>query len=68
MKEITEKKAEEIIDNRVPLGKFWCREGDAFIGIDNESGDAWTEQFDNLDECKKWLFMKYKERIIFYAY
>lgn len=28
---------------------------DLFIGIDNSTGDAWTEEFDNLEQCLNWL-------------
>lgn len=47
--------ARKIIDTRKPRGAFWCREADAYIGIDNRTGDGWVEQFGNFDECMTWL-------------
>lgn len=58
MKEITEITSEQataIIDSREPLGKFYLYEGGKVIGIDNERGEAWTEEFENLKECTDWL-------------
>ncbi len=52
---VTNEAALEIIEKRVPLGKFYCYEGRKVIGIDNETGDAWTEEFGSLKTCKKWL-------------
>ena len=39
-----------------PLGYFYTKEGDTFVGIDNSTGDAWTEEFHSLRECTDWLF------------
>jgi hypothetical protein len=39
----------------IPLGRFICREGKKFIGIDNSDGDAWTEEFSTEAECVRWL-------------
>lgn len=53
--QVCRKEASEIIETRKPLGKFICTEGDSFIGIDNSTGDAWTEKFIALELCLKWL-------------
>ena len=53
-KEITKAEALEIIKERKPEGLFYHKDGDKFIGIDNSSRDAWTEEFHNLDRCIKW--------------
>ncbi|HAT4069829.1 MAG: hypothetical protein E6363_01015 [Enterobacter sp.] len=47
--------ANEIINTRKPLGLFWTREKQWFVGIDNSTGDAWTECFKSKKECFKWL-------------
>lgn len=52
--QITSDEAKEIIDKRVPLGKFYLIDGDKYIGIDNSSGDAWTEEFDSYEEMRDW--------------
>lgn len=55
IKEITSKEAGNIINSRKPLGKFWLKEDKTYIGIYNETGDAWTEEFKNKDSCIEWL-------------
>ena len=47
--------AERIIDTRKPLGLFYLLDNGIYIGIDNSTGDAWTEEFTSLYQCKKWL-------------
>ena len=55
LEEIQSEEARKIINTRKPLGKFFKREGDFFVGIDNSTGDAWTEEFDQLKDCIEWL-------------
>lgn len=38
-----------------PLGLFYLKENAKFIGIDNSSGNAWTEEFSDLAACIAWL-------------
>lgn len=38
-----------------PLGLFYNWDGDTVIGVDNSTGDAWTEDFPTLEECLAWL-------------
>ena len=38
-----------------PLGLFYHRDGDTVTGVDNSTGDAWTEDFSTLEECLAWL-------------
>lgn len=52
---VSQQAAHNIIDTRLPLGLFWLKEGDKYIGIDNLTGDAWTEEFDTQEECLTWL-------------
>lgn len=61
IKKVTQDEAESIIATRQPLGKFYILDKASFprrtvyVGIDNEDGDAWTEDFKTLKTCKKWL-------------
>lgn len=52
---VSGKKMMEIIETREPKGKFICVDGNIYIGCDNETGDAWTEDFTSREECEKWL-------------
>ena len=47
--------AYRVIEKRSPRGLFYHREGDVYVGIDNTTGDAWTEDFPTKAECIKWL-------------
>ncbi|MBS6355418.1 hypothetical protein [Oscillibacter sp.] len=39
-----------------PLGLFYQQEdGGAWVGIDNSTGHAWTEEFETQAECLEWL-------------
>ena len=38
-----------------PAGLFYLKEGDKFIGIDNSTGNAWTEEFPDEASCLRWL-------------
>lgn len=53
--EIRQEQADAIIDTRDPLGLFYLNSGGHYIGIDNSTGDAWTEEFSSLRQCKNWL-------------
>ncbi len=60
-------RADEIIEDRKPLGKFIVFNNDdlnkslgrSFTGIDNEDGCAWAEDFSNLHDCYNWLVGRY---------
>ncbi len=60
IQKISSEQASEIIDKRVPLGLF-CLEGTladgtpVWVGIDNTTGDAWTEDFKSKAACTRWL-------------
>jgi len=46
----------QIIQMREPLGLFYAREAShLYVGVDNGTGDAWTEDFRSLRRCKRWL-------------
>lgn len=53
--EISKREAYRIIDERKPRGMFFLKEGEGYTGIDNLTGDAWTEEFATRAECIKWL-------------
>ena len=38
-----------------PRISFYSKDDDKFIGVDNSTNDCWVEEFDTLEECKKWL-------------
>lgn len=53
--ELTSEQASEVIETRTPPGLFYTKEGELFVGIDNSTGDAWTEEFMTKESCFKWL-------------
>lgn len=55
IKEITGDEADEIIEKRKPLGLFYEKSTDLYIGIDNSQGDAFVEEFKTKENCIKWL-------------
>lgn len=55
IKNITNKQANEIIESRIPIGLFYARDGDRYVGIDNLTGHAWVEEFENSNHCITWL-------------
>lgn len=54
-REITPNESVEIIIAREPRGLFWQKDEDVYVGIDNTTGEAWTEDFKTLDDCLAWL-------------
>lgn len=61
--EITSKQYTDILDNAEygywePYGLFFVRDGNSYIGIDNSTGECWTEEFTSFSACKKWLSCK----------
>ena len=52
---VSKKLMNEIIEKRTPLGKFYSIDKGVFIGCDNSRGEAFVEEFNDLDSCKKWL-------------
>ena len=36
-------------------GLYFCADGDAVVGVDNSTHDAWTEEFDHIVKCKAWF-------------
>ena len=52
IRQINSKETRKIIDDRKPIGKFYEYDNGKFIGLDNETGDCWVEEFDMLEKCK----------------
>jgi hypothetical protein len=45
-----------IISTREPIGQFYAKEGRrCWVGVDNGTGDAWTEEFRTKRQCLRWL-------------
>lgn len=55
VKEITSEQASIIIDTRQLSGLIYLLDNGIYIGIDNSTGNAWTEEFLNPLQCKEWL-------------
>lgn len=62
VEKITREKAHEIWDSSPtgredykPRGRFYYMDGKTIIGIDNDRGGAWTEEFKNWDTFKLWI-------------
>jgi len=53
---VTQEFMSQIIETREPQGLFYRKAGrHLYVGVDNGSGDAWTEDFNSLRKCKRWL-------------
>lgn len=52
---VSSEEAIRIIETRKPSGLFIQQAGDRWVGIDNTTGDAWTEEFEDLNACLSWL-------------
>ncbi|MBR3972948.1 MAG: hypothetical protein IKJ99_03210 [Oscillospiraceae bacterium] len=48
----------EVIEHRGRRGLFVEEAGNVIIGIDNSTGYAWVEEFQNLTDCLMWLVDK----------
>lgn len=54
-RKIGKDEALRVIDTREPFGMFYLKEEQGYTGIDNRTGDAWTEDFPTKAKCLKWL-------------
>ncbi|QTL51182.1 MULTISPECIES: hypothetical protein [Priestia] len=52
---VNHREAMFIIDTRFPRDLFLEPSGGCWIGIDNSTGEARTEEFNSLRECVAWL-------------
>ena len=48
-------KGKSIIEKRKPHGLYYLYVDGIYIGIDNSTGHTWTEEFQDLKQCKNWL-------------
>lgn len=56
LKQLTEAELQAVIETREPRGLFYYRSADgSCTGVDNTTGDAWTEEFPNFLKCFTWL-------------
>ncbi|GEM_PF-1135027 len=55
IEEINLQKARMIIDIRKPLGLFYFKEDEYWLSLDNTTGDAYVEEFENRNDCISWL-------------
>lgn len=58
IRRITTDEATSIIETYEPRGLFYVEIGAGFVGIDNSTGHAWTEEFDTLPKCRAWLLQE----------
>ena len=61
---VTPKEAVEIIATCKPIGKFLLIENGRFIGIDNSTEEAWTEEFLDVQDCIEWLNGKERNEML----
>lgn len=52
---VTLEQGREIAQDRMPLGQFMCPSNGFYYAIENESGDAWIEQFNTVQQCINYL-------------
>lgn len=55
MKEVTLEVLANIIEERKPLGLFYSQEGSRFVAVDNSQGEAWTEDFETIEQVRNFL-------------
>ncbi len=55
IQELTQEQMSEVIETRKPIGKFYRQEGNTFVGVDNTTGDAWTEEFNDFGTLLLWI-------------
>ena len=41
-----------------PVGLFYYRDKNIVVGVDNSTGEAWTEEFSSVKKCLAWLNQK----------
>jgi len=56
VEKITAEAMSVIIETRQPRGLFYRKAGRrCYVGVDNSTGDAWTEEFRTKRQCLRWL-------------
>lgn len=50
-----------IIEFRTPYGKYWTEVSPGkYVAVDNNTGDAWTEEFEDKEIMLDWLNDKFE--------
>ena len=52
---VEEADLQKIVETREPHGLFYAETKNGAVGVDNRTGDAWTEEFPNKEACERWL-------------
>lgn len=55
IKEVSKEEISKIIDTREPKGLFWHKDKNLYVGVDNTTGEAWTEEFKEFKDCENFL-------------
>ena len=58
IQKVTPEKLNEVIENMKDdkyYGRFYAKEGDIFVAVDNTTANAWTEEFDTEKDALLWL-------------
>lgn len=53
--EVSEAFCNMVINEREPKGIFFFKSNEDYIGVDNKTGEAWTEVFVDKNTCLEWL-------------
>lgn len=62
--QVSKNRAVEIISSYSPIGKFFTVDHGLYVGIDNQTGEAYVEEFETLDACFKWLCSELVENAV----
>ena len=52
-----------VINTRQPRGLFLARDRPFWTAADNTTGDAWTEDFGNIQDAARWLNGEERDKI-----
>ena len=55
IQKLTSEEMARVINTREPRGRFYQVEGRIIIGVDNTTGDAWTEDFRDFETFMLWI-------------
>lgn len=55
IEEIGYLQAIQIVRSRSPIGKFWAQYGLVILAVNNTTGAAWVEYFEDVDTATHWL-------------
>ena len=52
---VTPQYGENVVQTHLPIGRFWYRAGNLYVGIDNQHGEALTDEFSSFEDMEKWF-------------